>query len=75
MPGMEAAMIDVILTAEIFIVLQIHFSRRGGKRLIKDNIILSDEKCTDNLQLLSHKNVLWKRPRNSSHIGRSRKEG
>lgn len=74
MPGMEAAMIYVILVAEIFTVLQIHFSRRGGKRLIKD-IILSDEKCTDHLQLLSHKNVLWKRPRNSSHIGRSRKEG
>lgn len=57
---MEATTITVMLTAEISIVLQVNVSRRRGKRLMKDKIILNDEKSTGHLQLSSNKNLLWK---------------
>lgn len=53
--GMEATTIHVMLTADISTVV----SRRRGKRLIKDKIILNDEPSAGHPQLLCTNHLLW----------------
>ena len=53
--GMGATTIHVMLTADISTVV----SRRRGKRLIKDKIILNDEPSAGHPQLLCTNHLLW----------------